>query len=623
MTGTAAVDPPERLAAPAASAQKPNALSLRVADVVAFAALAALYAGLLWYTWHRWGDVVVDCGRDAYLAMRVAGGDVLYRDITSQYPPLAPYVNAWLLRLFGTHLDVLYASGMVSTALVIVLVYRIGRRSLSVPAAAATAGLLLLTCGFGSFLFNYIFPPSYSGLYGLVSGLFAILYLLRAWESDRSVALIVAGVWCGLAWLSKLESGLAASGAAMAVCAARNHRQTGMRWPGVIRDILCVALPATFVIGVCAAWFWSQDALAAAWFDNIFPAGRIEYWNERFFRARIPSLAMLGVIIGDFGWVLAAAAVAGGAIGALALVLEKRVASIVTARAIVFATVGLLALWGPFGAIWARSGLTGLRWAPLGAGTLLAWSILRIRRGQDAGVARLALVLSVFTLGMLARWGFVIHEYSREYSAPTVILLGVLLVQEVTRATLKPVARAVGRPVGFPLVGGIVALMVALHGYAVSGSVLGLYPFRVHRLQTAHGEIYTDPDHGRVFERVLTLLGRLPPEAELFVIPEEGLLNFLLGLRSRVRYSTLIPGMLMGRDEQEAFIRHLYEEGPDYIVMSDRRFPEFGIKEGFSVYNPLVAKWIRQNSVVVERVEGAGYSVEILGRVARPRPTMK
>ena len=34
--------------------------------------------------------------------MRLADGDVLYRDVTFPYPPLAPYVNAYLFRLFGT-----------------------------------------------------------------------------------------------------------------------------------------------------------------------------------------------------------------------------------------------------------------------------------------------------------------------------------------------------------------------------------------------------------------------------------------------------------------------------------------------------------------------------------------
>ena len=176
----------------------------RWADPAALTALGALFAWLLFVTWHRWGDIVVDCGRDAYLAMRLADGDVLYRDVTSQYPPLAPYLNALLFRLFGTHLDVLYASGMVSAALVTGLCYRLGRRVVPPGEAAAIAGLLMLTCGFGPFLYNYILPATYSGLYGIILGLLTLDSLMNAEQRDARAIWSWPG--CSRAWRCSVNS---------------------------------------------------------------------------------------------------------------------------------------------------------------------------------------------------------------------------------------------------------------------------------------------------------------------------------------------------------------------------------------------------------------------------------
>ncbi|MBI4515734.1 MAG: glycosyltransferase family 39 protein [Deltaproteobacteria bacterium] len=592
-----------------------SAGATRGAEAAALLALAVLFALLLRLTWHAWGDIVVDCGRDAYLALRLADGDVLYREVTSQYPPLAPYLNALLLRAFGVHLNVFYGSGMVSTVVITLLCYRLCRRALAVPAAAASAGLLLFSCGFGPFLYNYILPASYSGLYGLVSGLLTLLCLLRAWEQRGPRPLLLAGTFAGLAWLCKLESGLAATAACAAFCVAR-HGVRRAAWRELGAEVLRVVGPTAVVIAACALWLASDGVLAAAWFDNIFPVARMQYWNERFFHTRAPTGSVLATVFLEGAWSFATVSAALAVLGGLLLLARRR-----AARVLLVLALGLALRWEPLRQALAATGVTGLHWGPLLALGSVAWGLLQVRRPQAAPGVLLVLLLGAFTLGLSARWGFLVHEYSREYSTPTLILLSGIAIAGIAARLLPALALRLRRSAGAGVAAWTAAVFITLYGLAIRAQVLNLYALRTYPVRTARGEIYTQPRLGRVFSASLGRLQQLPDEAELFVIPEEGFLNFLSGRRSRVRYSTLIPGMLLGVAEEERFIAELAADGPEYLILSERRYTEFGV-HGFATYNPVVARWLTRNYAAVDSFYEGGYGLQILRRGGRRLPAL-
>ena len=56
--------------------------------------LAVVGAAALIWSWGTWPDVLVDFGKELYLAWRLAEGDVLYRDLAYFHGPLPQYVNA-------------------------------------------------------------------------------------------------------------------------------------------------------------------------------------------------------------------------------------------------------------------------------------------------------------------------------------------------------------------------------------------------------------------------------------------------------------------------------------------------------------------------------------------------
>src|SRR5258705_13710122 len=89
--------------------------------------VAAIFA---WYTWARWGDLHIDCGREVYVPIEILKGRMLYRDLWYPYGPLVPYAQALLLWIFGVHLNSFYCAGLVLSLSTAYLLYSLARRLL-------------------------------------------------------------------------------------------------------------------------------------------------------------------------------------------------------------------------------------------------------------------------------------------------------------------------------------------------------------------------------------------------------------------------------------------------------------------------------------------------------------
>ena len=106
---------------------------------------------LLWLvTFRRWVLPFADSGREMNTAWRVASGEGRYWDVGWSYGPLAPLVDAALLRVFGRNLDVIGAWRTLLGVLGVELLRRLARR-LAADAASASAitAFAVAACAFG------------------------------------------------------------------------------------------------------------------------------------------------------------------------------------------------------------------------------------------------------------------------------------------------------------------------------------------------------------------------------------------------------------------------------------------------------------------------------------------
>src|SRR5215510_12953011 len=121
-------------------------------------------------TWQRWTQPLIDHGREMNLPARILAGERLYSDVQVLYGPFAPHFNALLYRVFGIHLSVLKAAGVVCAILILLMIYRLARALMSEWESFLVAALTLVACALKSTA-NYIQPYAYAALYGLVFAL--------------------------------------------------------------------------------------------------------------------------------------------------------------------------------------------------------------------------------------------------------------------------------------------------------------------------------------------------------------------------------------------------------------------------------------------------------------------
>ena len=91
-------------------------------DIKAFLLITIIYSALLYVFWGHMGDLLIDCGREPFLSEEVLKGKLLFKDHIIFFGPLAYYIQALLFKIFGIHLNVLYAAGAFNAYIVLLLV---------------------------------------------------------------------------------------------------------------------------------------------------------------------------------------------------------------------------------------------------------------------------------------------------------------------------------------------------------------------------------------------------------------------------------------------------------------------------------------------------------------------
>lgn len=146
----------------------------------------------------RFGSIDVDSFREVYIPEQILNGKALYKDIFCIYPPLGYLINAFLFKVCGIHLSVIYFVNLTTVMCIFFFLYKISRYFLN---NFVILGInLFILAGFilSPNVFNAFLPYSSGMLYGLLFSLLAIYCAL-------SKKLPLAYLFCSLAICSKTE----------------------------------------------------------------------------------------------------------------------------------------------------------------------------------------------------------------------------------------------------------------------------------------------------------------------------------------------------------------------------------------------------------------------------------
>ena len=564
------------------------------------------------FSWERWGNPLVDCGREMNQPLRLARGEMLYSGVRHIYGPLSPYVNALLYKIFEPSLGVLYGDGIVTAMIILTMVYWLSRRLMGRSASTAATLSVMWLCAFKQ-AGNYVLPYSYSALHGCALGLVSLALLIRFIErreasKPRYAMLALSGTVAGLAMLAKTEMGLAALSAGIAgvalTCSPNVRR--------ILVHALVYLAPAFMLVFGVYGYFvarigWNTIAHESFLFFRNLPP-ELVYFNKRVSGFDQPLQSMVQML----GAAVRLASL-GGVIATVSMLFAQRRHE-PSAAHIKIADLSVSdAGRASYGQIWLLLALSitvfvvvpfsgALNWEkgpylamPVLLIGLIAFEFARYRKqaskGESNAQAIALLVIAVYALASLARVILRVRSggaYSSYLLPGSVILFTYGWAQPFADLFRDGKTRRLARNI---------AIGVILADAVLTAGLLSIRyrDKNTYLLKTDRGTMLAVPDLGQSMNEAIGFIKRETNDGDpVAVMPEGTSLNFFTGRPNPLREEITTPGYLDEAGEARV-IKQLIDSNTKLILLTNRATPEFGAKVFGQDYCRTLMGWIEQN----------------------------
>lgn len=569
-------------------------------DVACFAWILASFSAGLAVSWQRWGNPLVDSGRELNVPLRLVRGEMLYSDVGYIYGPFSPYLNAFLYRVLHPSLWVLWGRGIVSTILILALTYWIARQIAGRFPATLSCLAVTWVCALKP-QGNYMMAYAFGGLDGSTFVLATTVLLVIFLRKKNPGVLFGAGIVGALAILSKTELGGAAVGTGVVAAALAGY-------PRIRKIMLWLAVflgPALGIPALVFSWFAARVGWRTLTVDSHLFFGHVPwqlmYFNGLHFGFGRPWHS-LGLMMASMVRLVAF----GGLLVSMSLLIEMRWASFPqedggTARKPSRAVAGLLISLA--GIVVSGIGLSDLGpfiAMPFLLLVLAAGGIFAFVRAERSGItakqiqAGTMVIIAASALGSLARIVFRVSTGGTvsSFLLPGSVILFVYIWLVVFPLSLPDPAtrRRATQLVSIALVASVLVTAATL---SIRYRRKFSYP-----LVTAMGTWRTAPNLGIAFMQALQFIEkRTAPGDAIAILPEGTSLVFLSERRNPLRDEIVTPGFLDAADEERA-IESLRQSQAPLIFIANRPTPEFAETSFGKDYNQRLMSWIEQNYAV-------------------------
>jgi hypothetical protein len=547
-------------------------------DAAARGLIVVVAAVLAWYTWAHWGDFEVDCGRELYVPAEILRGKLIYRDFFYSYGPLAPYLCALLIAIFGPHLVVFYLLGIAIAIGCAIMLYQLGTM-LEGRAAGLTAALALLLIGVGQTSSNYILPYSYAATIGLLLSFICIWFTLRYISKQNGYDLLMAGFAASMAILCKQELGATCYQVLAFVLVTEAILKRSIR-PLLYGSAVCA--PGVMLWVAIYGWFfWTLTPaymLDANWIGLPGTPGQhhaAHLYNligQRFLPREMFALAILGAVSLGLWFLIAKAS---PLIRNVTLAIAVAIASIRRfGLAIKMAEAVSSFLVFPMGMFFIGCGLVG-------------YAIYKLKQNGDRrylGEAAFGIFALLPAIRVFA--AIVPKDYSIFCAIPLFLACIIVITRCVRAATPVMSLDRQRRLVSYLMTAEVVILALL----AIPNPKQ-----RPDLLETSWGGIYLTHANANVAREMIAFISEQARNRhKVVVLPEAPMLYALTGTEAPNRWYTLLPGYLSQAGE-DAYIGDLKRAAPDYIFVTARNSFEYGASYFGIDYDQKIYHWIESN----------------------------
>jgi len=545
------------------------------------------------WTWGTWPDPLVDFGRELYVPWRLCEGQVLFRDIAWFNGPLSPYFNALLFGVFGVGLSTLVWANLFLLAVGVALLWRLCRRMADALAATIACLLFVLVFAFGQLVgianYNWVCPYSHEATHGVLLGLAALACLDRwhggASEDEPSGGGLLwvagAGLLCGLAFLTKAETFLAALAGSLAALAAGHWSSSpanGRRASLARVAAVAAAFGGALLVPIAAAF----GLLSAAMPGDLALRGVLGSWPSvlagevselAFYRAGM-GLDDPGQRLGELGlWAVGWTVLLGTA---AALGGRLRGSGLAWAMALVVAAT----LWFLRESIPWNDALRPLPLFVLIGGLLAFVRVVRERRSATE------LAFAVFSLTLLGK--LILHARALNYgftlALPATALVAIWIVGRLP-AWLDQ------RGANGGLLRGAACAMLLFGAAEYVRTTAAFLSHKTHVVGTGADAFRADL-RGSFVNETLSVL-ESSGASSLLVVPEGVMLNYLARIPNPTPFVNFMPPeeILFG---EQAWIAALEQAPPQVVCVVHKDTSEYGFPRFGEHYAADLGTWIEE-----------------------------
>lgn len=542
----------------------------------ALVALVALWAVRIYSTWSAWGDLTVDSGHEMYVPALLAEGKMLYRDTWFMYGPASPYINGYLFRIFGVHLNVLYWAGCLSALGSAIFLYLAGMR-LSSWVIGWTAAAVVLIEAFHPSLFCFPLPYSFAAVYGCLAACFFVWLLLNSVESGSWWWMFAAGMTSSLALLLKPEFGIAAYSTLSIWIALRVRKNWSWAFLGqnvlaILPGIVVCALVIRWMIDIAGVEFITQENIMT-WPTSYF----MQTFGKTWLRSTGFSLAP-----SDLGDALVRAV----PLLATAFIADWIFRSKDTGRSARVMKVTLCVLFvasqiGPDFKRFIESPGFGLEvilgriFFPrdmvlyVAIAACMSWWYFWRKPSTEIGASVPLLLTFAAILAFRISMGMRAENYPIYYNGPVVLCFLLLVRLVIPRAD---------RTRRFVFVGEVFICLASLAVVTLRARTVELIAKNYVPLTTARGTVRVSREKAAAYAEAIRFMKEKSAIGDsVLSIPEDTALYFLSGTYCPTRVYLFNPGAIAPGKMTDETIQQIERKPVRYLLWSNREYPEYGV----------------------------------------------
>lgn len=518
---------------------------------------ATLFLAII-FTYAHQGNLLIDNGREAYYPVQILAGKILYKDILNIYGPFAYLLNALLFKIFGINLNILYIAGYVCTFAVSTLIHLIAKRFLPTFLSFSIAIFTVIIGVLTPYLSNLIFPYSYGMLYGLVSFLFSIWFLLKYQSSEKTHYLYLSSLFAGISTASKYEF--------LSCFLVVIYAMIKVK-PLQFKEYLISILSFLSIPILCFSILFIQGLrienliYSISILKKIAQSQTLQYFYHRqgvYFSPQFMLIELRNLIMAfiSFGFV------------ALAFNVKNKIAAPIFIKIPLF----VIAFFVTFIVT------TPMLLSAIAILTLIL-AILDFKNLKE-NLPLQILVFSTILFSMKVFWGVIIANYG-------VYFVSILLVTFISLIADK----FKNKKINYNAIGVYILLIT----FSLGIQNLNILKDKQYEIITNKGKIYSENGLSYASIDLINYIKQNTKKTDTVVIlPEGALINFLTGRKSDDFYTSLIP-LYVEVFGEDKIIEHFKQTKPEYIVFNNWNTQDYYFKYICEDYALAFCSYVNEN----------------------------